>query len=32
MHAAWGGHVDMIKYLLSVGADKAIKDYKVRWK
>ena len=30
MHAAWAGHVKMIKYLVSVGADKTIKDFKVR--
>lgn len=29
MQAAWFGHLDMVRYLLSVGADKAVQNHQV---
>ena len=29
MHAAWPGHLDMVKYLLSIEADKAAQNHQV---
>ena len=30
MHAAWAGRLDMVRYLLSVGADRDAQDNEVR--